>query len=428
MSSNLTQQRMTNVLLLGNLYKAHKIGKQLTQVTALHKFSIGASLANLKVNMNILKNLEKKDAENKKIKLLKDIFFQITEELEEIESKKTYPLEKYFLLESLKAEIESNEIDTSIADDLNEKKMISSTIKNLNKMIGGLDKKLNKKEKIDREQILNVLEVDEESQIKSLDSGYTAQMAKLVKDFEEYLIYIRKFKKDHGHSPNSKLVEFFESFREKLSFENLVALKGNTGNFITKSFKDGYHGEKQSRDKVTIIKTFTQMGLLYRRHDAKGEGSRGVCKSLIDYVNINDNNELGIRFWNEIFRNIHENMTEKQIKQIKKMKTAEDAFIVVWGPGYLKTKKEAEAKAGRKLSEDICVKEHYYKINKKIIDNFYDIALKSVKNSFKDIRVTRSKDKQTVKKLKGDIQKEKDLVKQIYKKHKFVEKILASRV
>ena len=39
------------------------------------------------------------------------------EELEEIESKKTYPLEKYFLLESLKAEIESNEIDTSIADE-----------------------------------------------------------------------------------------------------------------------------------------------------------------------------------------------------------------------------------------------------------------------------------------------------------------------
>ena len=382
MSTDIAQRRMQNLLLGGNLYKSHKIGKELEKVTALHKYSIGVSTANLRANMSILKNLEKKEAENKKIKLLKDIFFQITEEIEEIESKKTYPLEKYFLFSSLKAELESNEIDTSIADDLNEKKMISSTIKNLNKVIGGLDKKLNKKEKIEREQILNILAVDEESQIKSLDGGYTAQMDKLVRGFEEYLIYIRKFQKDHGHSPNSKLVEFFESFREKLSFEKLVALKGNTGNFISKAWKDGYHGEKQSRDKVTIIKTSTQMHLLYRRHDVKGEGSRGVCKSLIDYVNINDNNELGIKFWNEIFKNIHENLTEKQIKEIKKMKNVEDAFIVVWAPAYLKTKKEAEAKAGRKLHGDICEKEHYYKINKKIIDNFYNIALKSVKNSF----------------------------------------------
>ena len=141
MSTDIAQRRMQNLLLGGNLYKSHKIGKELEKVTALHKYSIGVSTANLRANMSILKNLEKKEAENKKIKLLKDIFFQITEEIEEIESKKTYPLEKYFLFSSLKAELESNEIDTSIADDLNEKKMISSTIKNLNKVIGGLDKK-----------------------------------------------------------------------------------------------------------------------------------------------------------------------------------------------------------------------------------------------------------------------------------------------
>ena len=40
----------------------------------------------------------------------------------------------------------------------------------------------------------------------------------------------------------------------------------------------------------------------------------------------------------------------------------------------------------------------------------------------------RSKDLKTVKKLKGDIQKEKGIVKQIRKKHKFVEKIIASRI
>ena len=59
------QQRLTNVLLAGNLYKTHKIGKQLTEITALHKISIGvsianlrASLQNLKVNMHVLANIE----------------------------------------------------------------------------------------------------------------------------------------------------------------------------------------------------------------------------------------------------------------------------------------------------------------------------------------------------------------------------------
>ena len=37
------------------------------------------------------------------------------------------------------------------------------------------------------------------------------------------------------------------------------------------------------------------------------------------------------------------------------------------------------------------------------------------KKSFKNKQNARSKEKETVKKLKGNIQKEKDLVKQIYK-------------
>src|SRR6056300_734375 len=142
------QQRLTNVLLAGNLYKAHKIGKQLTEITALHKMSLGVSIANLKVNVQVLaqirnlnQKMEQKKTKKKKIKLLKDIFFQITEEIEEIEERKSYPLEKYFLFLSLKAELEKNEIDTSLADDLSEKKMISSTIKELNKQIENLEKK-----------------------------------------------------------------------------------------------------------------------------------------------------------------------------------------------------------------------------------------------------------------------------------------------
>ena len=182
------QQRLTNVLLAGNLYKAHKIGKQLTQITALHKMSLGVSIANLKVNAQVLSSIrslnqkmDQQEAEKRKIKFLKDIFFQITEEIEEIEEKKSYPLETYFLLLSLKAEMKKNEINTSLADDLSEKKMISSTIKDLNKKIESLEKKFTKKEKDEQEQILGILEVDEESKINELENN---QNSKVVRDIK----------------------------------------------------------------------------------------------------------------------------------------------------------------------------------------------------------------------------------------------------
>ena len=78
--------------------------------------------------------------------------------------------------------------------------------------------------------------------------------------------------------------------------------------------------------------------------------------------------------------------------------------------------------------KDGIARQYYYLKNKKIIDDLFNIIIKSIRNSFKGEKNKRLKEKKTVQKLKGDIQKEKDLVKQIYKKHKFVEKILASRV
>ena len=215
------QQRLTNVLLAGNLYKAHKIGKQLTEITALHKMSLGVSIANLKVNMHVLaqiKNLnqkmERQEAEKRKIKLLKDIFFQITEEIEDIEATKTYQLEKYFLFLSLKAELEKNEIDTSLADDLSEKKMISSSIKELNKQIENLEKKFSEKEKDEQEQILGVLEVDEESEINKLKNTSNSIYDEFVKDYEKFLK--DNFFNNSGEkklTPNQGKFEFFKSWR-----------------------------------------------------------------------------------------------------------------------------------------------------------------------------------------------------------------------
>ena len=82
------QQRLSNVLLAGNLYKSHQISKKLTEVSKLQKVSIGVSAANLAANRQISKGIdslnqkvehqisqkEREEAEKKKIKLLKDIF------------------------------------------------------------------------------------------------------------------------------------------------------------------------------------------------------------------------------------------------------------------------------------------------------------------------------------------------------------------
>ena len=381
------QQRLTNVLLAGNLYKAHKIGKQLTQITALHKMSLGVSIANLKVNLAIYKNLQKKEAEEKKIKLLKDIFFQISEEMEEVEENKSYPLEKYFLFLSLKAELEKNEIDTSLADDLSEKKMISSTTKTLNKTIENLDKKFNKQERKDQELILNILEVDEEKQIKSLDSNANARMDKILKVFEKYLVDTKTFKKGEGHSPNSKKVGFFDFFR---------------------------------------------YSILYLSTYAKHASSYSEMKSSGFEPKLNKTDPTVKEFYEKLSENIQENFDVKKEKKLGKMGESvmfeTQAMFLKLTPLYQKAFRDSQKKAGQKLSKEICEKEYFYLSNKKFIDEFYDLVSKSFKNTFKKTNKGRSEDLNKIKKLKSDIQKEKDLVKQIYKKHKFVEKILASRV
>ena len=103
--------------------------------------------------------------------------------------------------------MEKNEIDTSLADDLSEKKMISSTIKELNKQIENLDKKFSKKEKDDQEQILSVLEVDEESEITNLDNNLNSKISNLVKDFKKEVT--NQINEKYG-TPNASKTKFFE--------------------------------------------------------------------------------------------------------------------------------------------------------------------------------------------------------------------------
>jgi hypothetical protein len=140
------QQTITNLLLAGNLYKTHQISKTLTSFVELQKVSLKLQ----KEITNSLKSIDNKLSEisyqlkisNQRVQiekvnkektfLLKDIFFKISKEVELIknsEAKKN--IEKYFLLQSLYAELEYHKIDISLTDSFEEKEFMSSTIQNI---------------------------------------------------------------------------------------------------------------------------------------------------------------------------------------------------------------------------------------------------------------------------------------------------------
>ena len=154
------QQRMTNMLLAGNLYKSHKIDKGLQKVAEIQQSAMKQSMQMHQQSM--VQNREmiaKQDRANKiaetqlkiqltqaqeieKTKLLKNTFFEISEEVEDVlKEKKITTIEKYFRYGSIKATLDKNEIDTDITDELSEKKLIRDTIKKVENEISKAEKK-----------------------------------------------------------------------------------------------------------------------------------------------------------------------------------------------------------------------------------------------------------------------------------------------
>tara|TARA_S200000501_G_C20792500_1_gene730200 strand:- start:138 stop:1394 length:1257 start_codon:yes stop_codon:yes gene_type:complete len=409
------QRRLTNVLLAGNLYKSHQISKKLTEVSKLQKVSIGVSAANLVVNRQISKGIdslnqkvehqisqkEREEAEKKKIKLLKDIFFNISEEIDEIEEGKSYPLEKFFLLFSLKSEIDANEIDTSLTDDLNEKKLISSTIKSLKKKIDELDKNFKKKERDDQEQILEILEEDEEASISNLETNTYAWTEKFINRVEKH--YVDKFKEDKCFCLNFIFIKkgIFRDVKE-----NGKVVEYHASNDIAP------YDEEKDIDKYFY--DLTDKNQLDKDH---------IMGSWV--------------FWEEFQNNFFKDMTKQQFKEYEKIdndfrkgyKFGKIPALETMKPGYLK---KMGAKNHFKMSfgklDTKTVHEYFYIKHKKGIDEIYKLIIKSIKNCFTGKVKKREEDKKQIKKLNETIKKEKNLVKEIQKKHPFVKKILASRV
>ena len=273
--------------------------------------------------------------------------------------------------------MKKNEINTSLSDDLSEKKMISSTIKDLNKKIESLEKKFTKKEKDEQEQILGILEVDEETEIKKLENNTDA---KLVRDSNNLIEFLKDHYKD-------RMTEFISIWGRGCLDSNVHLSQIKKG------------GRIHLKDYQIPV-------------DAKGEGFNSIP------------------FWNEIFNNIYKNINAKQIDQIQKLGSSSEKISMFekMKSKYKDFVKKLEKERGGKVDNYRIQEEYFYFKNKKLIDDMFKLVINSIKNSFSSNKNSHAKDKKTVEKLKGDIKLEKDLVKQIHKKHKFVEKILACKV
>ena len=209
------QQRMSNILLAGNLYKSHKIDKGLQKIAELQKIAMSQNAkmhqqAGLGKEMIAKQERGNKIAEKQlniqltqaqeiqKTKLLKNIFFEISEEVEDVlEEKKITTIEKYFRYGSIKATLEKNGIDIEITDELSEKKLIRDTIKKVESEISKAEKNFNKNDKKDLEEIYQTFEVDEESEIKKLNSS--SDIGRLEELTKKLKIWFKKAEKLGGY-------------------------------------------------------------------------------------------------------------------------------------------------------------------------------------------------------------------------------------
>jgi hypothetical protein len=201
--SNLTldqkQNRLTNILLAGNLYKSHQISKSIDSLVGSQNQLVRQGQAQHQQVMGVIKNTERAVnsqlkilSEIEKRKILKNIFFEINEELEYlIKNKKYTNVEVFCKYNTLINLLEKSRIDHSITDDLDEKKYIKETIRKLNDGSDKAIKNLNKNDIKDLEEMYEILSNDEEYEIHQLKLDtdlVSGEVSLKLKDYYEKLI------------------------------------------------------------------------------------------------------------------------------------------------------------------------------------------------------------------------------------------------
>jgi len=228
------QRRMTNLLLAGNLAANYKSSKNLKEMKDVQEKQLEINkIRNLELSKQNrlqeqqVKNqkqeiylkqklldqnnqrlamekakIEKEELEKNRIKLLREVFFNLNEELESTKKLKKSNLEKYFTLMSIVANLEKYSISSKITDDLKEKKIIKNFITDLDNYVKKIWKSLTKVEKEDYKQILKILEIDEEKKIEKIKNS---------KDYKNYLKLENSIKKINDYTNLYLLVRDYKN-------------------------------------------------------------------------------------------------------------------------------------------------------------------------------------------------------------------------
>ena len=183
------QKRMTNILLAGNLATNYKSAKMLQEMKNIQSQQLeGDKQRNFELQkqsrmqeeqlreqkQKILLEKQKQEKDERDIELHKmkrEVFFDLSEELNEVKKNKKTKLEKHFILASMQTNLQKYNISSSMTNDFQEKKVIKDFITNLNDYSNVTWSSFSDNENKDYEIILDILEVNEEEKINIIKNS-----------------------------------------------------------------------------------------------------------------------------------------------------------------------------------------------------------------------------------------------------------------
>ena len=188
------RQDLTNVMLAGSLYMSCKMNQNLTQINSLMnqsvriQASIDAGIKQLNLQMAELIKIakfqtllmQKKQVEEKANKMMRETFFYLHEEIEEVIESEIKPIEKYFHLLTIKSSMLKNDVSTEMVESFADKKMIKDCYKTFSSEMPKLEKKFSKDDKKLAEKLFDIIAVDEESEIHKLSNSQMRLFHKIM--------------------------------------------------------------------------------------------------------------------------------------------------------------------------------------------------------------------------------------------------------
>jgi len=486
-----SQARLNNILMAGNLYTNHKINKNLEVVqenqqrmtsainSGLGKLEAKAEEANeltrkgnrlaegqLRVQSEIAEQQQVEYEEKQQNELIRDTFFNISEEYEKLcKNKSEDLLNKYFKLTSLLACIKKNNIDSSIASSMEDKKFISNVLENIESDINTSQNAFNDQHKKDFEEVLGILETDEESEIRETkkeiktkknsireDEKIIADHEKIINNFKTWVnecvenpLYslVILFKQDQAYFENDRKIrekafiskdDFYEEFEKEekkiKDYKKEYMDEGMCDGLVLKYVNDcKYATEKipwfndleYARGNIFYPACFYYKTLERYKHllNKKNEGV-GFISSIIE----KNASKLGVDYFLKVRADlIYRLINEKQYKNINEGKT----FF----------KRKAEKKLSEIIVQEDMINDHKSSLQPliKIITKALELLEEKCLENIKAANERISTEKSNIQELENKNNEAQKVISQeqrqanvLYKKYPFIKEILTNRV